>query len=429
MTGYAQPSHAYASGDRTMGERGIRPRVFLLCFAVAMLDGFDTQAMAFVAPTLRRAWGLTPIALGTIFAFSGFGAILGSLGFGLLTDRIGRRPVTIVTVALFGIATLACAFAPNADLLIALRFIGGIGMGGALPNVLALAAESASEHRRALVVTATLWGFPGGAVLGGVASAWLITIWGWPSVFWLGGFAPLLLLAALIPALPESPGFVRLAERKGTPAAGRGPGLAQLFAPGLASASLLLAAAMLVSLFMAYLLLNWVPTLLAMAGMSTAHAILGAVAINLGGVAGSYLVARRADRMGGQLPLIAAGFVVSGLAIAVTGRLPTTPMLTLTALAACGVCLIGSQMALSTYTTLRYPVALRGLGLGWVQAVGKLGSLLGPMAGGIILSAGIDMPTIFTLALIPAGVAALLLVGLAFADRTISSQERKSNDS
>src|ERR1700679_923977 len=192
---------------------GFQLKLLLTCAAVLFLDGFDTQAIGYVAPALAREWGLTKAALGPVFSAGLFGLMIGALLFGPLADRIGRRKIIIFSTLAFGIGTLVTAFVQDVNTLLAIRFLTGLGLGGAMPNTIALTSEFSPHRRRATMVMMMFCGFSVGAALGGFLAAGLIPYFGWRSVFIVGGAAPLLLVPVLALKLPESVRFLALTGR------------------------------------------------------------------------------------------------------------------------------------------------------------------------------------------------------------------------
>src|ERR1700676_4796054 len=192
---------------------GFQIRLLLACAAVLFLDGFDTQAIGFVAPALAKEWGLTKGALGPVFSAGLFGLMIGALVFGPLADRIGRKKIIILSTLAFGLSTLVTAFVQDVNTLLAIRFLTGLGLGGAMPNAIAMTSEFNPRRRRATMVMIMFCGFSVGAALGGLLAAALIPHFGWRSVFVVGGIAPLLLVPILARRLPESVRFLALTGR------------------------------------------------------------------------------------------------------------------------------------------------------------------------------------------------------------------------
>lgn len=190
--------------------------VFAMCFLIVLLDGFDTAAIGFVAPSLLREWGVPKAALAPVLSAALFGLAFGAFAAGPLADRKGRRLVLLVAVGVFGLGTLASAFARDLTELSLLRFVTGLGLGAAMPNAVTLISEYCPEPRRATLTNLMFCGFPLGAAFGGFLAAWMIPNWGWGSVFVVGGIAPLLLVLLMLVRLPES---VRYMVSRAYPAA------------------------------------------------------------------------------------------------------------------------------------------------------------------------------------------------------------------
>ena len=178
--------------------------VIALCFLVVAIDGFDTAAIGFIAPALKAQWAATPAQLAPLFAAGLFGLMAGAFVFGPLADRIGRKPVLVATTVFFGLATFASAFAPDIQTLTALRFVTGLGLGGAMPAAITLTAELCPEKRRSSLVTLMFCGFTIGSASAGLAASSIVAAFGWPGLLMLGGVLPLLLTPVLLALLPES---------------------------------------------------------------------------------------------------------------------------------------------------------------------------------------------------------------------------------
>jgi MFS transporter, AAHS family, 4-hydroxybenzoate transporter len=412
-------------------------QVFVLCALISMLDGFDTQAIVFTAPSLAADWKVSPASFGPLFSATLLGSLIGVLIVGRLSDRYGRRWATIATVALFGLATLSGASAHSVTELILYRLLAGFGLGGVLPNFMALAAEYAPHRRRSSVVVMTLWGFPLGAVLGGLLSSLLVARFGWRSVFIAGGTAPLLLVPLLIARLPESIRYLAMrpehrdkvlrvlrmlfpsghydaGDRVIVPETnGSAGGFRLLFARGRAAGTVLFAIAMFMSLLLTYLLLSWIPLLLRESGMSLRDALFGSVIFNFAGIVGSFVFTRRVDELSRPLILMIAAYCAAAAAVASIGLVGIKFWPVAISVFVAGFLLVGIQMTLSAFVASKYPTNLRATAVGWVQGVGRFGSLLGPLAAGGLVSVGMIPSKLFATSSIAALLAAAALALLA----------------
>lgn len=367
-------------------------RTFLLCFVVAMLDGFDTLVVAFVGPVLEQDWGLDPARLGLLFGAGLVGAALGGFIGGPLADRFGRRRSLLGCVAAFALLTLLCAVAPDFHTLLTLRLLAGLGLGGAIPNITALTAENVPAARRASLVTRMFIGFPLGAVVGGGICALMVPEVGWRSAFWLGGLLPVLLLPFLWRHLPEPRPSVEAGLRPGT-----GDVIAGQFRDGRAAATLLLWLGAFGILLVSYFLINWTPMALSAAGLPAGWAVAGGVILNLGGVAGALAMSLVIDRLGPfrcvGLALAAGGGCVLAMGLAVGQPLALALLTPLV-----GITVIGAQLNIPAMAAQLFPAAMRGTGVGWTMAAGRLGSILGPTLGGGLMAAGMEWDVLFALA-------------------------------
>ncbi|HSV81108.1 MAG TPA: MFS transporter [Ramlibacter sp.] len=394
-----------------------------------MLDGFDTQAIAFVAPVIAAKWQLPVSAFGAVFGAGLAGLMLGALVFGPAADRYGRRTVTIATTAIFGVLTLMTAWSDSLTTLLVLRFLTGLGLGGAMPNIIALTAEYSPARSRATMVSLMFCGFPLGAVLGGLLAARMIPVLGWESTFWVGGALPLLLLPALVAWLPES---VRFLAARGTPestlrslltpilgaeraaklrfepelAVARGNPLSKLFGDGRTAGTLLLWVIFFMNLLLLYFLVNWLPSLLRQAGIPLDKAIVSTALLNLGGIVGALTFARLIDRVGPYRVLTCAYALAAASTVAI-GHFTDASFPALMAMVfATGFCVIGAQISINALAAGTYPTEVRSTGVGWALGVGRAGSIVGPVVGGVLIGTGAAMNLLFSVAALAAVIAA-----------------------
>jgi AAHS family 4-hydroxybenzoate transporter-like MFS transporter len=412
---------------------GFQVRLLLSCAAVLFLDGFDTQAIGFVAPALVREWGLSKGALGPVFSAGLFGLMIGALLFGPLADRIGRKKIILFSTLAFGIGTLATALVRDINMLLAIRFLTGLGLGGAMPNAIAMTSEFNPRRRRATMVMIMFCGFSVGAALGGLLAAALIPQFGWRSVFVVGGAAPLLLAPILTLRLPESVRFLalsgeahaRVAQLLGcinpkiafAPAtrfvvdepALAGMPVRHLFKNGRTPVTLLLWVVFFMSLLDLYFLSNWLPTVLNDLGASVSEAAAIGSMLQVGGVAGAFALGSMIDRF--SFRALALVYLIAVVAVGAIGQLGHSVVFVTMAIFASGFCIVGGQIAANALAAAFYPTSVRATGVGWALGIGRVGSIVGPLVGGALLTLKWSAASVF----LSAAVAALCAALAAFA--------------
>src|SRR5580658_2977156 len=188
---------------------GLQIRVVVLCTLIQICDGYDINSVSWAVPSLIDIWHLPPPAFTTAFLWSSIGILVGALSAGPIGDRVGRKPLLVVSLTIFGLASMYSAFVPSLFALTVARFFTGLGIGGAFPGAASLAGDYAPHRRRALLIMASFTGAPIGGFVGGqIVSFWLLPQFGWQSIFIAGGVFPLILVPALLIWLPESPRFL-----------------------------------------------------------------------------------------------------------------------------------------------------------------------------------------------------------------------------
>lgn len=410
-------------------------RVLILCFAIALFDGFDTQAIAFTGPAILAAFNLQPGALAPILTAGIVGMTVGAMTLGLVGDRIGRRPAIMIGLALFGLSTLATAWATDTNHILVLRFVAGLGMGGCTPVLLALAAEYGPARLRGTIMTGVLLGLPAGAMLGGLLAARMLPHIGWEGIFIVGGIAPLALLAIAIMILPESLYFkATRRDAEGQQYIARvlsritnqkldmslpftvpedstvKASVKALFTGGHGGKTLAIWAVYLLNWVAWFMLLSWLPTVLKAAGLPAADAPMGTVIVNavfiICAIPLSFLLPRVNTRR-----LLGVMFAV-GIVVAIgLGYAAQNWTLVFILVGAAGFGIGGQQIALNYLIVGAYPTALRATATGWAIGMGRAGAIAGSAMGGSFLAWG--GPSGFFLALaVPLAVAAVAVLSI-----------------
>ncbi len=386
-------------------------RVAVLCGLVQMLDGYDLSAVGLAAPAIIKAWGVKPVELTAAFAFSSIGIMVGAMAAGPIADRFGRKPVLLASVALFGLFSLLTVWAPSLLALVALRFFTGIGIGGAMPTTVALTSDYTSDRWRTSAVMFMFTGNTIGGFIAGSLAALILPSWGWQGIFLVGGVVPLALLVLLFFVLPESAQF-----QPGARAAARTNPVAGLFLNGLAPCTLLLWAIFLINLLNMYLIGYWLPTALTLGGLTAPAAAFAASIYSAGAIVSTLVLGPAITRFGAGR-VLATSFVIGAISIAVVGSAHLSYGWTLAVLAVAGGGFVGSQLGLNGFAAAIYPTEVRSTGIGWALGVGRLGGILGPVIGGMLLGAGLPPRDVLLFASGPALVTAVLVIWLGHASR------------
>ncbi|MGC1778105.1 MAG: MFS transporter [Xanthobacteraceae bacterium] len=415
---------------------GFQALVVILCSLVVLLDGFDTQSISFVAPMVAAHIGVKVAAFGPIFGAAQIGQMIGVLLVGPVADRVGRKSMVILAVTVFGVFSLMTIWVETFAQLTALRFVTGLGLGAAMPNVFTIIAEYSPARLKATMVAGSAAAFPLGAMIGGALSAKLVPVYGWQVVFLGAGILPLVVVLLLIAKLPESirflvykggaesrvAKFLALIDPAYRPAGDekfvtgevtpKGMPVIELFKDGRAAMTLLLWVPYFMGLLMLFFMYSWLPSLMGKAGLPISEAIFATVLFNLGGVVGCLLQGKLID-LYGEFRVLGGPYLIAAICFVAIGLLPVPSMILSLVIVLGGICAIGAQGAANALTTSLYPTSIRTSGLGWGLGIGRIGSIVGPVVGGILISLNWDNQQLFLTAAIPGVIAAIAIVLLA----------------
>ena len=418
--------------------------VFLGFFIIAM-DGFDVSIIGFIAPQLRTEWVISHQALGPVISAALIGLAVGAVVCGPLADRYGRRRVLLASVAFFGIWTVATAMANSVTELVIYRFLTGIGLGSAMPNVGALVSEYSPARRRSFLVTLAFTGFSVGAATGGFMAAWVIPNYGWRTLVMIGGVLPLLTLPLLWKYLPESlatmvvrgessarihkvleriaPGVSTTSTRFIYPIAKSVQGTSKNPIRMILSANLLFGTLMLwltyfLILFLVYLMGSWLPSMVREEGYSVSQAAIVTALYQIGGSTGALCIGYLMDRFNSHR-VLAVICTLGALIIFSLGQVSHHFVLLAVLAYLVGFVTTGPSVGSNALAAQYYPSACRATGMSWMHSAGRWGGILSGFAGAQILSMGWSFQTVFAVLTVPS-----VIVAVAFIAKGISDKKR-----
>ena len=406
--------------------------VVFLGFCVIALDGFDIAIMGFIAPTLKHEWGVTNYELGFVISAALIGLALGALLSGPLADWLGRKKIIVNSVFFFGFWTIVTAFSQNIEQMIFFRFMTGLGLGAAMPNIGTLVSEYAPERQRSFLITVIFCGFTFGAAAGGFSASWLIPRFGWHSLMALGGILPLLFAPLLIWLLPESVRFLVVKRAS----AARIRAILQRLYPGQIAdnaeftlpaqpvnanamrlvlsrhyrlGSLMLWLVYFMGLFLVYILGSWLPTLVKEVGLTVSQAAVMTAIYQAGGTVGSLFAGWLMDRIN---PHRALGLIyaIGGLFTMAMGYAAASFALLCLLAFVSGACLNGANTGMNALSARYYPTQARATGSSWMHGVGRMGAILSAFAGAEMMALNLSFENVFLILGIPAALTAVGLV-------------------
>jgi AAHS family 4-hydroxybenzoate transporter-like MFS transporter len=398
-----------------------------------MCDGYDVGSIGWSVPSLTHVWHIAPSAFALAFLFSNIGVMAGALVTGPLGDRIGRKPVLMASVAIFGLASLASAFAASLGFLAAMRFFTGFGIAGGFTGTTALTGDYTPARLRATMIMVTFTGAPLGGFVGGAVVSYLLHLgFNWPVIFVIGGIFPLGLLLIMALWLPESARFLAaraelaprhralLARLGVVPGQGEPHGadiaatnpVRMLFGEGYALPTVLLWIVFFCSLINLYLFVFWLPEILHLTGLTPPEAVFATSLHTLGAIAAVLYLGYLIDRFGPQRAL-AAHYAVGIVFIALIALVAMPYVILLAVVFLSGATVIGSQTGANGACGALYPARMRTSGIGWALGIGRLGGIAAAPLGGFLLSHGLKPRHVFLFACLFAAIAALCTALLA----------------
>lgn len=395
--------------------------VIVLSFLVVWLDGYHIQSMSLVVKTIGKEWNISPQNFKLVVSAALIGILLGSATIGSMGDRWGRRKVLILSMIIVGISSIFTGYANSMTELVIWRFLTGLGLGASIPNATALTSDYVPGQRRAALVTLMFSGVAIGALASGFIAPEIIRFFGWRAIFTIGGVVPLVMAVVLAFAMPESIRLL-LANKPGDPRIKKilnrmapdvdasmvyakkqdvqRASVSELLNKTYVKGTLLLWFVFAVNMFILYLLVNWLPTLLSNQGWTEAQSMRGAVMNQLGGVIGGLILSYYVDR-GKTVISTIASYALTAIAFGLFAVLPSTGLSWWVLLMIVGGGISGAQFVINALAAGFYPPAIRSTGVGWAFSVGRIGAVLSGFAGGFILELQLAPMTVLQLLVIP----------------------------
>jgi len=404
---------------------GFQIQMIAVAVGLAVMDGYDVQIIGYVAPILSGLWHIDARSFGLIFGAGLLGLALGPMTFSPLADKVGCRPVLIGCTILYAIGTLATTTVHSWSALLGLRFLTGLGLGGVLPCTIAVVSDYAPTRARNLMLAIASSGFAIGGSLGGFVAAATIERFGWQTVFWIGGVVPLLILPVFLIWFPESlsrllsdssqrsglekvvarvaPGWTAPEAQQSNEASEDRFPVAMLFSKGLAVPTLLIWSIFLCSLLLLYFFVNWIPTVVHALGQPLQASNNAAAVFQLAGLLGGFFFNNLADRTGRPEWVLASSFAGATICCLFFGSAAGTSLpIIVASVAVTGFCVVGALGACISFAGTYYPSSIRATGIGWGIGLGRLGSIAGPILGGILLTLNLSSEALFSVFAIPA---------------------------
>ncbi|MFB3169272.1 aromatic acid/H+ symport family MFS transporter [Neobacillus sp. 179-C4.2 HS] len=393
-----------------------------------VFDMFDLVIYGSVIPILMKEWSISPVQAGAIGSYGFFGMMLGAIFFGVLADKFGRKNILILSVVLFSIFTFLCAFAPGPTPFSIFRFIAGVGIGGVLPNVIALLTDYSPKHLHNTMVSIVMCAFSVGGILAGLIGIYFIPLMGWTSVYWVAAI-PLLLIPFMVRYFHDSPAMLLVKGRTKelhfvlskvndkvslttdtefvttTGKEDLGSPVLALFRNNRALGTLMIWIAFFMCLLMINGVSTWLPNLMFSAGYPLGSSLSFMIVLNVGAIIGTLVLGGLADKFGVKKVLVPM-FIMSAVSLTLLGFKNNMVILYLLVFIT-GACTMGAQNISYSFVSQYYPSLMRSTAIGFASGIGRIGGIIGPTFGGILVSLNLSAQMNFLSFAIPGIIAAL----------------------
>lgn len=379
--------------------------VLFWCFLVLILDGYDLAVAGAALPAIMDGMGVDATTAGFMASSALFGMMFGAIGLGALSDKIGRRMTLSLCVLFFSVFTAAAGLTSDPYTFSLMRFLAGIGIGGAIPCAATHMTEYAPQKMRGVMVTLMCCGYAIGSMIAAILGKQFIASQGWQVVFFAAGL-PVIIIPLIMLYLPESLSYLlKKQDHKTLVGIARRiqpdlqisddaqfdtsvikqeqpQGVGGLFGNGLAFGTLMLWLAFITSLFMLYALSSWLVKLMALAGHSLGSALNFLLAYNIGAIVGAIGGGWLADRF--SMKLVAIGMCLTAMVSLVMLGYGVQPLFLVVAVV--GASTLGASILMYAFAAQYYPAHLRSFGVGTASGMGRIGAISAPIIIGILVS-------------------------------------------
>ncbi len=407
---------------------GLQYSTIFICFLMNLLDGMDVSVISYTAPAIAKAWDISPQALGTVFSAGLFGMTIGALFLAPFADKIGRKSIILISGIIMGVCIYLTSYAASITELLIYRFLSGLGIGSMLASTASLTSEYTPNKTRDFWVSFVVSGYPVGAVIAGLVAAKVIPTEGWQQLFRIAGIASMFSVPLILFFLSESIDFylrtqpqnaleklnkilakMNIQSLESLPIIDKIKSklpVGQLLKTDFRKPTLQLWAALFMAFAALFFLTSWIPKLTKDAGLSEKLAIYSLAVFNIGAFFGIITQGYFSSKYGLKktLGLI---LVLTGVLMASFGLFVGSDVILLV-LALLGFGIQGGFVGLYALSARLYPTEFRTTGVGWAMGAGRLGGIVGPLIGGLLIGAGLGIATNFLIFAVPALLSGLI---------------------
>ncbi|WP_435355983.1 MFS transporter [Emticicia sp. SJ17W-69] len=379
-----------------------------VCFLMNMLDGMDVMVVSYAAPNISKDWSVSPQSLGVVFSAGLLGMAIGAIFLASRADKIGRKGIILISNVLMSVSVFATAWANSVEMLTIMRVVSGIGIGGMLASTATLTSENAPQKTKDFWVSFVMAGYPIGAVLSGLVAASVIPQYGWPAIFKIAGFASFVTLPIGYFFLKESKEFLNKSASRERPA------LTALLAEKYKKATIGLWVAIFMAFATLYFLTTWIPKLASVTGLSVELAIYAGTVFNLGAFFGIISQGYLSSIFGLQKTIF--GYLIfTAFLMLIFGQFAGSVMV-LVLFGLIGFGIQGGFVGMYSLAARLYPTEIRATGVGGAVGIGRIGAIVGPLLGGVLIGAGLSMTTNFIVFAVPTVISGIAMLYISTKD-------------